>query len=74
MRRPIVPRIATGSRCRYSQTVQADRLAQTYFRKSRARRKAINVLYDERSYADTIARVDEILAWARELEEPEAGT
>lgn len=37
-----------------------DRLAQTYFRKSHARRKALVVLYDEQSYADVVRESQEI--------------
>ncbi len=37
-----------------------DRLAQTYFRKSRARRKALDVLLAENSYSDVVRESQEI--------------
>lgn len=44
----------------YNGVVDVDRLARTYFRKSRARRKALQVLYDEASYADVVREAQEI--------------
>jgi HEPN domain-containing protein len=40
--------------------MEADRLALTYFKKSRARRKALQVLFDEESYADVVREAQEI--------------
>jgi HEPN domain-containing protein len=40
--------------------MSADQLARTYFRKCRARRKALTVLYDEQSYSDVIRESQEI--------------
>lgn len=40
--------------------VDGDQLAQTYFRKSRARRRALTVLYDEGSYSDVVREAQEI--------------
>lgn len=44
----------------YNRRVETDRLAQTYFRKCRARRKALVVLYEERSYSDVVRESQEI--------------
>ncbi|TVQ23782.1 MAG: HEPN domain-containing protein [Spirochaetaceae bacterium] len=44
----------------YTYRVDTDSLALTYYRKSLARRKALNVLFEESSYADTVRESQEI--------------
>lgn len=40
--------------------MEADRLARSYFRKSRARRKALQILLEEQSYSDVVREAQEI--------------